>query len=268
MAEVKHATENGHWYKSDGTPAYTYINKKGEEKPTTLREARKENLKPSVTTIISCASAPQLVNWKIDQAILSSLTLSRNDDETEQEYLARIKADAQEQAKKAAERGTLIHAWVQEFFTHTYQSSDVVNVPTYLSTPDKLVFCHSAHNALLKETNVKLGQWLCEESFATERYGGKADLHDLNSEYLIDIKTKTWADVKKLDIWDSHLMQLAAYRNGLNIPDAKCGILYIHQETAESVLLWADEDKIQQGMGMFNALLDFYYKKTQLGMVK
>ena len=72
MAEVKeHAKENGHWYDRSGNPAYTYINKKGEEKPTTLREARKLNLVPSVTTIISCASAPQLVNWKIDQAILS-----------------------------------------------------------------------------------------------------------------------------------------------------------------------------------------------------
>lgn len=252
-----HAKENGHWYKADGTPAYTYLNKKGEEKPTTLREARKLNLVPSVTTIISCASAPQLVNWKIDQAILSSLTLSRNDDETEQEYLARIKADAQEQAKKAAERGTLIHAWVQDGIENGFDE-----------TTDGYEYLCSVMDTLLKSgiMDGHRNYWTCEKSFATDRFGGKADIH--NSEYLIDFKTKTWVDVKKLDIWDSHLMQLAAYRNGLNIPNAKCGILYIHQETAESVLLWADEDKIQQGMGMFNALLDFYYKKTQLGMVK
>lgn len=30
MAEQ--VSEQGHWYKRDGSPAYTYINKKGEEK--------------------------------------------------------------------------------------------------------------------------------------------------------------------------------------------------------------------------------------------
>lgn len=253
MADVNHATEGGHWYDPvTQEPRYTYTNKKGETKNTTLRQARVNGWVPSVTTIISCASAPQLVNWKIDQAILSSLTLSRNDDETEQEYLARIKADAQEQAKKAAERGTLIHSWVQGGFEGESLSEEAQR---YFS---------SAYHTLLRD--VKVNDWVCEKSFATALYGGKADIH--TQLYLIDFKTKTWVDVKKLDIWDSHLMQLAAYRNGLNIPNAKCGILYIHQETEESVLLWADEDKIQQGMGMFNALLDFYYKKTQLGMVK
>jgi len=244
-----HAKENGHWYKADGTPAYTYLNKKGEEKPTTLREARKLNLVPSVTTIISCASAPQLVNWKIDQAILSSLTLSRNDDETEQEYLARIKADAQEQAKKAAERGTYIHALVQSGFEGMVFTND-----------DEYEFYRSAKDTLIIATDNE--QWVCEKSFATERYGGKADLH--TSKFLIDIKT-TDKPIDGLKLWDNHYLQLAAYRKGLKLDEAKCGILYINSVTAESKLIWAEEKELVKGWKCFSALLDFYYAKTNLG---
>ena len=83
-----HVSESGHWYDpKTGEPRYTYTNKKGEIKNTTLRQARVSGWVPSVTTIIGCAAAPALTNWKIDQAILSCLTLSREENETEQEYL-------------------------------------------------------------------------------------------------------------------------------------------------------------------------------------
>jgi hypothetical protein len=247
-----HVSESGHWYDPiSGEPRYTYTNKKGETKNTTLRQARASGLVPSVTMIIACANKPQLTNWMIDQNILSCLTLSRNENETEQEYLARIKADAKEQAKKAAERGTLIHSWVQEWFEGKLIAQG----------SDEYPFCNSANETIFNEVGFQ--EFICEKSFATERYGGKADIH--NERYLIDIKTKTWTDKEKLDIWESHLMQLAAYRHGLNIPEARCGILYVHQDTAESVLLWADEDKLKQGLEMFTGLLDFYYAKTKLG---
>ncbi|OQB26249.1 MAG: hypothetical protein BWY11_00025 [Firmicutes bacterium ADurb.Bin182] len=242
-----HAKESGHWYTKTGETCYEIEGKKGM-RPTTLRDARKLNLVPSVTTIISCASAPQLVNWKIDQAILSSLTLTRNENETEQEYLARIKADAQEQAKKAAERGTYIHAVVQGGFEGEPISKD-----------DRIYY-ESARNTLVVATDNE--QWVCEKSFATERYGGKADLH--TSKFLVDIKT-TDKPIDGLKLWDNHYLQLAAYRVGLEIYEAQCGILYINSVTAESKLIWADEKELGKGWKCFKALLDFYYAKTGLG---
>jgi hypothetical protein len=251
MAEVNHAKEGGHWYDPvTQEPRYTYTNKKGETKNTTLRQARVNGWVPSVTTIISCASAPQLVNWKIDQAILSSLTLSRNDDETEQEYLARIKADAQEQAKKAAERGTLIHAYVQNWF----EGNEVEH------GTDEYPFCKSANDTVFNEVG---GQdWVCEQSFATDRFGGKADLH--NTFHLIDFKT-TDKPIDGLKLWDNHYLQLAAYRVGLGIIEARCGILYINSVNADSKLIWAEEKELVKGWKCFSALLDFYYAKTGLG---
>jgi hypothetical protein len=158
MAEIvtaDHATQAGHWYQKDGSPAYTIIGKNGKERTTTLRDARKLGLVPSVTTIIGCASSPALTNWKIDQAILSALTLGRLEEETEKEYLDRIKADAQEQAKKAAERGTQIHAWVQEGF----EGKPVALAGTKYFT--------RAYHEVLEQT--KVNDWICEKPFATEK---------------------------------------------------------------------------------------------------
>lgn len=241
-----HAKENGHWYQKDGSPAYMIVGKNGKERPTTLREARKLGLVPSVTTIIGCADKPQLTNWKIDQAILSALTLGRMEEETEKEYVDRIKEDAKEQAKKAAERGTQIHAWVQDGFERILHG-------------EAEQYFFSAQDTIIIECG-DVG-WICEKPFATARYGGKCDLH--NKEYLLDIKT-TDKKVEDRKLWESHFMQLAAYRKGLGILVARCGILWINSATAESRLVWADEKELDKGWKMFSALLDYWYAKSGL----
>lgn len=253
MEKVEHAKESGHWYKKDGTPAYTYLNKKGEEKPTTLREAKKEGLVPGVTTIIKLMASQGLQNWFNDQIILACLTMPKIEGEAESDYIARIKKDAGEQAKKAREKGTEIHAVVQSGFEGKLS---IANEYTeyYISARDTLV------NALIHTI------WKCETPFATERYGGKIDL--LGGGYLLDIKT-TSKDLENIKLWDDHYMQLAAYRLGVVKPcedyiDTQCGILYINTETAESKLIMAEEKELERGWKMFNSLVDLYYAKSGL----
>jgi len=110
---MTHAAESLHWYARDGSPAYTVKAKDGSDRPTTLRDARKLNLCPSVTSIIKCAAAPGLEMWKQNQVLLAALTLQRRENEPEAAYLTRILQDSKEQAKKAAERGSAIHAAIQ-----------------------------------------------------------------------------------------------------------------------------------------------------------
>lgn len=112
-----HAAESTHWYAPDGSPAYTVRGKNGKERNTTLRDARELGLVPSVTTIIKCAAAPGLEAWKQQQVLHAALTLPRIEGEPEKDYLERIMRDSQEQARKAAERGTEIHAAIQEYFS-------------------------------------------------------------------------------------------------------------------------------------------------------
>jgi hypothetical protein len=243
-----HTSEAGHWYKPDGTPAYTYINKKGEEKNTTLRKVRKEGWFPSVTGIIDCQMKWGLVNWKIEQNIMSALTITRNSGETEVDFVARIKEDAQAQAKKAAEKGTEIHAIVQEGFE---------GKELYYSDPYFL----SAQSTIDNECGKQ--KWVCEKPFASPLgYGGKVDLQ--TDEFIIDIKT-TDKDIMnpKFQTWPDHAQQLAAYADGIT-EDRKCGILFINVNTAESRLIWITEEGLEQGWECFKALLAFWKAKNRV----
>ena len=239
-----HASDSGHWYNRDGSPAYTIIGKNGTERPTTLRDARTRGLLPSVTTIIRCAAAPGLELWKAQQVLMAALTTDRLPDETEAGYIARIIKDSQEQSAKARDRGTWIHAVVQSGFENQ------------LILKDDYIYYESAKNELDKHCGAV--DWQCEQSFATERYGGKKDLE--GGGYLIDIKT-TDKDLADIKTWPEHAMQLASYDY-----DKKnmCGILYINVNTAESKLIFIDEKELKKGWKMFSALLDYYYAKTGL----
>jgi hypothetical protein len=248
-----HAQENGHWYDKNGKEAHSYINKKGEEKPTTLRQARTEGLVPSVTSIIRLAAAPGLDAWKADQVIMAALSLPRVPDETDDQFVARIKEDAKAQAKRAAEIGTTVHACVQSGFENK------------LLAADAKVYYLSAREALNEAVGCLC--WKSEQSFAKDGYGGKVDLHtwDLEQQYVVDIKSTT-KPLEGLKTWDEHSLQLAAYRHGLGMDDARCFILYIHTETAESKLIELDSKELEKGFKMFVALRDYFYAKTSLGV--
>ena len=253
MAEVNHAKESSHWYDRSGNPAYTVVGKNGKERPTTLRDARKLGLLPSVTSILRCAAAPGLELWKQQQLLMSALTTSRLPDETESQYISRIITDAQEQGLKARERGTYIHAIVQSGF----EGKGWLPVPM----DDDRLYYESAESELEKACGGKQ-DWICEKAFAGHLYGGKVDLH--TPDFVIDIKT-TDKDLEKIKTWDEHAMQLAAYSVGLSDIILQCGILYINVLTAESKLLWVGNEELERGWRCFQALLDYYYAKTGLG---
>jgi hypothetical protein len=243
-----YASESGHWYQKDGTPCYSIIGKNGKERNTTLRDAKAMNLVPSVTTIMGEAMKWGLVNWMIDQGILAALTMPRLENEPEELYIARIKADSKEQAKKAAERGTQIHGWVEKGFLG-------------LEAGEGMPFYESARKTLLEACGEV--EWKAEKSFATDRFGGKVDLH--SNRHVIDCKT-TDKDLATIRTWDEHAMQIGAYREGLKIGYAQGGILYIHTKTAESKLIWISEGDLVKGFKCFQALLDFWYSKHGLGV--
>ena len=249
MAE--HTSEQGHWYDREGNPRYTIVGKNGKERNTTLRDARKEGLLPSVTSIIRCAAAPGLENWKAQQVLMAALTTDRSPLESEQDYIDRIIKDSQEQALKARERGTLIHAWVQSGFEG--KPFDVDDAAKY----------YESAKAALELACLERPIWICEKAFAEERYGGKVDLHTEDG-YVVDIKT-TEKDLTNIKTWEEHAMQLAAYSMGILGTLGACAILYINVLNAESKAIWITEDELDKGWKMFSALLDYYYAKTGLG---
>jgi hypothetical protein len=253
-----HASEMGHWYWPDGRTAYTTIGKNGQERPTTLRDARKLGLYPSVSGIIRQAAAPGLQMWKERQVLLAALTLPRIDGEPEDAYLDRIIRDSGEQARKAAEKGTQIHAAIQGHYEGQSVSSEW------------WPFVKGAKEALEKEFGPRL--WKCETSFAHELgFGGKTDLHTLTGETALlgDIKTKEFdsVDDKKL-AWDDHAVQLAAYQAGLfygtRIP-VTCFNIFVSTTVPGlcHIHIWSEEE-IQRGWKMFKSLLAYWQAKHKI----
>jgi hypothetical protein len=245
---MEHPKENSHWYDKAGNPAYTMIGRNGQERPTTLRDAKKNGLLPSVTTILKLIDKPGLNSWKFDQGVMSALTATRIEGESDKDFLARIKKDAQEQGRKAAERGTNIHAIVQKGFEDALGQE---------ITPEDYSYYASARKTLLEACgDVK---WVCEHSFATDRYGGKCDLH--TDDYLIDIKS-TDKDLETVQTWEEHDLQLAAYDAGIGGKNRRCGILYIHAITKESRVIWIDDKALRKGIKCFRDILAYWYDKN------
>lgn len=245
---MTHAAESTHWYALDGSPMYEVQSAKGSMRPTTLRDARKLNLVPSVTTIIKVAAAPGLERWKQEQVLHAALTLPRIDGEPEGDLLRRIWEDSRAQGKQAAERGTAIHASLQGHFEGKPPQED-----------------HWPHvKGAAQKIEEKYGKqdWIAEGSFAHPiGFGGKVDLHCPVA--VIDFKTKEFGEDKLPAIWDEHAMQLAAYRVGLGVSQAKGAICYVSVNNAGlSHLIELDEDEMSKGWNCFQALVHFWQAKN------
>jgi hypothetical protein len=252
-------SESGHWYDREGNPAYSVTAKNGQQRPTTLRDARSLDLCPSVSGIIGVAAKPGLDTWKQQQVLLAALTLPRKPEEPESEWLSRVMQDSKATGRIAADRGTAIHATIQAFFEGAL-------------IPEAMPMCRPVEEAIKAHFGELL--LLPELSFAHPLgYGGKADLiaksrHDFDG-VAIDIKTKETEDISKADIWPEHAMQLAAYRQGFNMPKARCANVFVGYKMVNGVTQFTgvkvvehEPDDLDRSWLMFTKLLEFWQLKN------
>lgn len=208
-------SESGHWYTRAGVPAYQQTTAKGALRGTDLRDARKQGLVPSVTTVLSVLAKPALETWKVKQGILAALTLPREAGEPDEAYLARVLTDSKQQAIAAAEEGTRIHDACE----------CAVKGQPYPTKYRKHV---EGALAKLAELFPGVNDWVAEASFAHESgFGGKVDLHSPSTGIVADYKTTDErAGSAKRFHWDQHY-QLAAYQNGLCLPRNDCANIFV-----------------------------------------
>jgi len=248
MLVKENTSESGHWYLPDGSPAYRIIGKNGKERNSTVKDAREHGLLPSVTTIIGCASKGEgLQRWLQEQAILAALTLPRLEGESEEDWLSRVVADSKETAKQAAERGTQIHGVIEAFYEGIY----IPELPPYVRAVESAINEHFGSQL-----------WISEKSFAYGGFGGKCDLV-AKSGFVVDFKT-TEKDLDKLDYFFDHQMQLSAYRQGFEMPKARCAIVYVNALQNKAKLVEIPEDDLRIGWDCFTHLLAFYRAKNKL----
>lgn len=241
------AAESGHWYKPDGSPAYTVIGANGKERPTTLRDAKKLGLYPSVTTIIKSSAKPGLERWKAEQLLMSALTLQQMPEESEKSWIGRVWQDSIQQAVKAAERGTQIHAAIEKAFRGEDYPAEF--------KPHVEAACQQLRQFFGHET------WEPERSFASALgYGGKIDLHSVTS--IVDVKTKD-GDLADVRCFDEHYMQTAAYSKAICVESPVCAVLFVSRDIPAAKLVIHDQKETERGWNMFRHLLD-YWKAANL----
>jgi RecB family exonuclease len=161
--------------------------------------------------------------------------------------------DSKATGREAAERGTAIHNIIESYFEQVYMPEK----PAYLDAID------SALKSAFGEQ-----PWLSERSFGHPLgFGGKCDLmaKKINGKggFIVDFKTKT-TDLDKIDVWFEHELQLAAYREGLNLPTARCAIVFVNGMTNQVKLVEVEEPQLQKGWECFQHLLRFYQVKNNL----
>jgi len=237
--EIKQVTpaESTHWYDADGNPAYEVQAKDGSMRPTTLRDARKLNLRPSVTTILGILAKPGLDAWKQNQTIDAALTLPRLEGESLDDFKVRVIQDSKEQGRKASQLGTDIHSSLDK----AYQGLPY--------DPEHDVYVKAVQEAVF----LKYGdqKWIAEKSFSHPLgFGGKIDLASEN--IVIDFKTTGFTDPKKVGGYDEHQMQLAAYATGLCIQNPILANVYASTSVPGLVhILEYTEEEAKRGWEMF-----------------
>ena len=199
--------DGGHWYEPNGAPCHTVNGKDGTARNTTLRDARKLGLYPSVTAITKIVANPSLDRWKQMQILTACANLPIVEGDSVDAYEARIRQAAEKKMMDARVFGSLFHSAIDELNVTGYLDSKYDEIKPFVKhyiewTRDNQV---SFVNTEFVCVNKKLG------------YAGQVDgLAIVNGKLtLLDYKTQ---DVKrnakgehKPNYYDSWAWQLAAY---------------------------------------------------------
>jgi hypothetical protein len=194
--------KSGHWYAADGTPMHRLLKADGSgERMTTIKDARRMGLYPSVTSILKIMAKPALDKWKQNQVALATLRCPRQESESLDYWCARVCDAAFEQVEDAATLGGRIHeALEQGMIGELYDPELAVYV-------DPVIQWASDTGILVVEREVRLVN-------KAEGFAGASDFmlrYGQNGIGILDYKTKKTKPGEPVLAYEDQAMQLAAY---------------------------------------------------------
>lgn len=225
--------DSSRFYYPDGTMCFEIPKKSGDgmKKPN-ITDAIELGLLPSVTTIIRTLDKPNLNRWLREQACLAVLTTPKKDGEPLDQFVNRVlnvEMVDQEEAKQAADKGTAVHAAVE----------DAIQGKKY---PQEL----AVYVQPVMEQLRVMGKVVKSEFVVVGKgYAGRADvlLDSGSTLFLPDLKTTK--SMPKKESWDEHRIQTAFYAAGLgNVADRHIvtGNIYISTTVPVQVATFLQED--------------------------
>lgn len=244
-----------HWYDLSGQPRHTQLSKSsGNERPTTIADARKQSLLPSVTSVIGIMDRWALNEWRVKQAIKTTLTYATANPRfspSSEGSIAELHKLSEQQVKDAALEGSAIHDAIEMYF-----SGQAGAIPED----------YRLHVGGVKERLDFLfpdvRDWVAERTFACRDVGfaGKVDLHSPSTGIVVDYKSKEFApgeqDTKRFDYGQNY--QLGAYQRGLGfgVGSAVGASIFVSRNYPGAIahILW-DQDEMRYGWSVFEKAL-------------
>lgn len=220
---------SSHWYFPEGLPHHTVPKKDGSGmRPTTLRDARKMNLLPSVSGILKVLDKPGLNRWKNEQLALTVATAPRLDGEDVDAFIERVLNTERQQdieGQQAADLGTQIHKRIEKMLS-AISSGEQIFLQTEVDT-----YAHAAVDAI-----IRLGRVMLTETVVVgDGYAGCVDAIIENDDCITVIDIKTTKSIPKDESFLEHKLQLGAYAAALgNTSHKRITTANVYVSTIES----------------------------------
>lgn len=211
-----------HWYSLAGEARHEQPTKKGAKNPTratNLKDAQEQNLLPSVSGITKVWANPALDYYKVTQAAKAAYRKPPIGPENEEEYVAMIYAESQQDAATAADNGTIIHKALEEWLTESKAPSGGILVgdkyvplqefidPAIIALGKLGIEVTASEKVLVNAKDGYAGTtdviwervlWVDNESIPTSRG-------------ILDFKSKRTKPGKPIEPNQDHPLQIAAY---------------------------------------------------------
>jgi hypothetical protein len=203
LSEAK-SVDGGHWYKPDGTPCHQLPKKDGSGlKDTTLADAKKLLLLPSVTGYTGILDKPALLNWKATQVAIAAFNTPPKPEETIEYFCERVIGASKAPVAAAADLGSKVHDALEKL---------LMEGPS--AVPEDM-WAYVAPVMDWKQKN-KITYSDIEVVLVNHEYGyaGRCDALGTDKDgnrMVIDYKTRKTKPKQKVGPYDTQGMQLAAY---------------------------------------------------------
>ena len=203
---ISSPTTGSHWYSLTGDPVHEVKAAKGGMRATTIADARKMHLLPSVTNILGVIAKPQLETWKLNNVAMAALRTTKTAEESDEYWCKRVVEASKEQVVEAADLGSRIHEAL-ELATAGEPYADELR-----AFVEPVLKWKDAEGIEITDREVVLVN-------GSEGYAGRCDavfLKDYPADGervagVLDFKTRKTEPGKKVAPYDGQGAQLAAY---------------------------------------------------------
>ena len=171
------------------------------DRATTIKDARRLGLYPSVTSILGIFAKPGLDDWKLNQVALATLRCPKQETEDESYWCKRVKDVAFEQVEQAADLGSSVHEALELGMNNEpFNPEFEVHVRPVLAWKEQtgIVICER------ELTLVNTGNGFAGTADVFFRYGQ-------NGIGILDYKTRKTKPGEEVQAYEGQAMQLAAY---------------------------------------------------------